>query len=374
MPSKIKPKRSYTANAVPTTSDLDANELAINWVDGKAYTKNAAGNIVSVTLGGGGGSGLTWSSVPASATATGVVGSIAYDGSYFYLATASSTWVRAALSTWTNFSPASVTGLQAWYDASDASTLYDATSGGSLVSADGAVARWQDKSGNARHITQATSGYRPLRKTAVQGGLDVMRFDGTDDFMSVASSTAMFNFLHDGDATVMIVYKWISPSSTPYRRFLFATAANNDSSTGTTGVYCRLRDDFGTSTPYSKCQFVVANNGVNRANSYTGDNSFPSSTFQLMTISTDASQATEDARSAFRLNGGTALAKTNQTEGGTAPTGNASYNLHIATSAGPDGRLFAQLDVCEVCMYDSAISSTDRAAVESYLKTKWGIA
>ena len=55
MPNKIKPKRSYTANAVPTTSDLDANELAINWADGKAYTKNAAGNIVSLTLGGSGG-------------------------------------------------------------------------------------------------------------------------------------------------------------------------------------------------------------------------------------------------------------------------------------------------------------------------------
>jgi hypothetical protein len=55
--NKIKPKRSYTANAVPTTSDLDANELAINWADGIAYTKNAAGNIVSITLGGSGGGG-----------------------------------------------------------------------------------------------------------------------------------------------------------------------------------------------------------------------------------------------------------------------------------------------------------------------------
>jgi hypothetical protein len=57
MANKIKPKRSYTTNAVPTTSDLDTNELAINWSDGKAFTKNAAGNIVSVTLGGGGSSG-----------------------------------------------------------------------------------------------------------------------------------------------------------------------------------------------------------------------------------------------------------------------------------------------------------------------------
>lgn len=57
MPNKIKPKRSYTANAVPTTSDLETNELCINWTDGKAFTKTAAGQIVSVTLGGGGGSG-----------------------------------------------------------------------------------------------------------------------------------------------------------------------------------------------------------------------------------------------------------------------------------------------------------------------------
>ena len=55
MSNKIKPKRSYTANAVPTTSDLDTNELAINWADGKAFTKDASGNIVSVTLGGSGG-------------------------------------------------------------------------------------------------------------------------------------------------------------------------------------------------------------------------------------------------------------------------------------------------------------------------------
>jgi hypothetical protein len=53
MANKIKPRRSYTASSVPLTSDLDTHELAINWVDGKAFTKDAAGNIVSVTLGGG---------------------------------------------------------------------------------------------------------------------------------------------------------------------------------------------------------------------------------------------------------------------------------------------------------------------------------
>lgn len=57
MPNKIKPKRSYTANSVPLTTDLETHELAINWVDNKAFTKDASGNIVSVTLGGSGGGG-----------------------------------------------------------------------------------------------------------------------------------------------------------------------------------------------------------------------------------------------------------------------------------------------------------------------------
>lgn len=58
MPQKIKPKRSYTANIVPLTSDLDTHELAIRWTSENPaiFTKDAAGNIVSVTLGGGGGS------------------------------------------------------------------------------------------------------------------------------------------------------------------------------------------------------------------------------------------------------------------------------------------------------------------------------
>lgn len=77
MPNRIKPRRSYTANAVPTTSDLETHELAINWTDNKAYTKNGAGQIVSVTLGGGGGSGedtvlraLFVPAAPTSVTAT----------------------------------------------------------------------------------------------------------------------------------------------------------------------------------------------------------------------------------------------------------------------------------------------------------------
>lgn len=102
MANPIKPKRSYTPSSVPTTSDLQTHELALNWNDGKVFTKDAAGNIVTWTLGsGGGGGGTSWVSAPASATASGTPGQMAYDANgYFYICTAPSTWKRVALSSW----------------------------------------------------------------------------------------------------------------------------------------------------------------------------------------------------------------------------------------------------------------------------------
>jgi hypothetical protein len=70
MASRIKPKRSYTANSVPLTSDLDTHELAIRWDTSSPaiFTKNSAGNIVSVALGGGGGGGSSGATLSGSVT------------------------------------------------------------------------------------------------------------------------------------------------------------------------------------------------------------------------------------------------------------------------------------------------------------------
>ena len=42
----------------------------------------------------------TFVSTPANASATGIKGQIACDGSYIYVCTATNTWKRAAISTW----------------------------------------------------------------------------------------------------------------------------------------------------------------------------------------------------------------------------------------------------------------------------------
>ncbi len=73
---------------MPLTSDLDTHELAINWVDGKAFTKDASGNIVSVTLGGGGGgsANIVEATTAAGFPATGASGTlyVATDASRVY--------------------------------------------------------------------------------------------------------------------------------------------------------------------------------------------------------------------------------------------------------------------------------------------------
>lgn len=61
--------------------------------------------------------------------------------------------------------PTDLADLYAWYDA-DAGR-FDAAAGGSPVTADGGpIARWEDRSGNGRHVTQGTPAERPLYDAA----------------------------------------------------------------------------------------------------------------------------------------------------------------------------------------------------------------
>jgi len=48
MPAVIKLKRSETALSIPSTSDLEAGELALNVADGKFYTKTTGGTVKEV--------------------------------------------------------------------------------------------------------------------------------------------------------------------------------------------------------------------------------------------------------------------------------------------------------------------------------------
>jgi hypothetical protein len=54
MANKIKLRRSYTPGVSPSLAELEANEVAINYADGKLFVRTPSNTIQSITLGSGG--------------------------------------------------------------------------------------------------------------------------------------------------------------------------------------------------------------------------------------------------------------------------------------------------------------------------------
>lgn len=234
------------------------------------------------------------------------------------------------------FEPDILTGLQLWLDASDTSTLYDATTGGSLVAADGGVARWEDKSGNARHATQGTAGARPLRKASVQNGLSVLRFDGSDDFLDPS------NFSVSSSVQCFFVCKASGDSAGQGRNgplFHFTTAQYQGHFGGTTDQW--LETFFATS------RVSLGSVSMNA--------------FVQGRITTNATQMIGKM--------------TGQPEVTTAATlsGSPTTKFAIGYGEGDIAPYYFNGDVGELIIYSPSLSETNQTLVESYLTAKWAI-
>lgn len=72
------------------------------------------------------------------------------------------------------FNPKSISGLYAWYDAADASTITQATG----------VSSWADKSGNGRTCSQAAGANQPAYVLAGQNGKNVIDFASSSKSMT----------------------------------------------------------------------------------------------------------------------------------------------------------------------------------------------
>ena len=87
-----------------------------------------------------------------------------------------------------------------WLDASDASSL--------TAGPGGNVSTWQDKSGNDRHVTQSTSSLQAISGSNTINGLNVLSFDGVDDFFDNTS-----NFLN-GQANLTMIAVFLQETNT----------------------------------------------------------------------------------------------------------------------------------------------------------------
>jgi hypothetical protein len=223
------------------------------------------------------------------------------------------------------FDPSTIGGLSAWFKA-------DA---GTSTTTDGVgISQWNDQSGNARHLTQATGSKQPLYKAAIQNGLPVVRCDGVDDVMLTAAFTivqpvtlfaaGVFRTAFGAADRVLVEINQTSP-------FLWLFRANSTDM----DIYAGTANVGGASTPQAAHAYTAVFNGASSL------------------VRADGTQlgATADA-------GGTGVA------GGMAIGGGNTNNASADE--------FGTCDLFEVLLYNTALSVANQQNVEGYLKTRWG--
>lgn len=235
------------------------------------------------------------------------------------------------------FTPTSISGLALWLDASDASS----------VTLDGSnnVSQWNDKSGNGKHATQATTTKRPSYQTAVQNGLNACRYDGTDDCLQVASLTL------SGQFTIVLACK-----TTTAKPFFVEHSANVNPNQG---FYFYGTTPTASAVRRTATGIVTPDVNVVWFGSAAGVASFRS-----------LSSLVGGLAYSIRKNG---VAQALVGSGTTTISSSASITDTLNIGARNNGAAPASDgDYYEIMIYDRPLTDTEVGTLETYLKAKWG--
>ena len=215
--------------------------------------------------------------------------------------------------------------LQLWLDASQITGLNDGDP----------VATWADVSGYSRSATQSTAGKRPIYKTNILNGKPVLRFDGADDVMVTPS------ILNTDIHTIFVVAKTSKTESD-----IIGTGGNSAGHILMMRFQSLFRGHFWTST---------SANAIDSASDESGG-----WTVYMQEVNT--------SQIIVRRNGNLSASATliGTKQGATRPfyIGNRDNSRIQGMFSG---------DIAEIIAYNTALSTTDRQAVEAYLMDKYGI-
>lgn len=226
----------------------------------------------------------------------------------------------------TGFTPKSIANLELWLDAADSTSVTIATG----------VSAWADKSGNNRNAAQSTGSKQPIY-TNTQNGKSVITFQGTDDSMQVAASTA---FTTTSQTIVVVVKQNTTGDATIYSRGV---------GTGESGVVMRYR---ASSTMWLQQTNVNESPDVS-ATSVTTTN------FNVFAV------VLEPTAQAGFVNG------TSVSTGAFTRTYGTNSTLWIGAINNASSWLSG--DIAEFLYFSRAITASERSSLHKYLGSKWGI-
>ena len=213
---------------------------------------------------------------------------------------------------------------------------------------------WTDMSGNGRNGVQAVGVNQPSIVTNAINGRQVRRFDGTNSFLPIPSGLGIFNNVPG--ATIIVAYKWIS--NPIINKIIFHTSVNSNGgqaratmSAGSTArkliVGGRRPDETG---------YLFVTSSADNTNSYFVHSALfdfaNSDLFQYINGSVDG-QSTS-----FHTNGNTSN----------------SDSFYVGVGASNDATSRANVDIAEILVFATALSTTNRQRVERYLSGKYAIA
>lgn len=220
------------------------------------------------------------------------------------------------------FSPLDISGLALWLDASD-------TSPSNIQQTSGSVNQWNDKSGNGNHATQGTGVNQPITGTRTINSLNVLDFDGSNDFLDIKSG--IYN-ISNGDNTLLCV---CFSDNTAVNQAIFRET-NYRFSYLASGTQLLFQNGAGSLTTVGSAGSIASPRILTARRSGTDLN----------------------------INLDSGISST-----GTGATSASVTQLRLGT-AGFD---FWNGVFAEVIFYNSSLSATDLNKVGNYLAAKWGI-
>lgn len=222
-----------------------------------------------------------------------------------------------------------VAGYVAWYDASDAA---------SITESGGAVGEWRDRSGNDYHAAQTDAGLKPTTNAATQNGLNVISFNS--DYMTAGDPLPTGKI----DYTVFAVAKILTGLSSI--------------------IHVGTNDAFAAGT-----SFGLAANSSDPINAQFGHfyvNLGEGSDFTFNAFSLITAQQDGDLRT-------TRINETLKTSGTASGLNLTNSTLRIGGRWFNPSGFALKGEFAELIIYQTALTPAEVAAVESYLKAKWGL-